>query len=433
MVSDSTQLRIDELKIRLPVGATVAKVYKTAQRIGPSIRWSPSGRYIAFNTPDNADVHLLDTSSFRQRPPLTCFGSSNSHIAWSPDEEILAVGGSFDDCSIALWSVQNQKLIRLFGDGHDQGVYALAWFGSMIVSSSDDALLRCWDPCSGTLLGTAEDAVISSEDDGRSSIGALEPSPNGRLLASTGYHHQIALRTSTEFENPDVIPILRDGAAELAWSSDSKRIAVSGFDSVVRIYDVATRKRTEMLDTPHKEYTGSLNFSCDDSILAVNSGYTNERAILMHVGTGDVIPMDLKARTLAFSPRDPKIAVAIDRICLILDLDLQLMGCVADGCDEEGQTVNVAALLGIDAPTVAEAPLSLPLSKNVVRPRPKLNDTDRRIIECIKNDPGQAGKQIAEVVSVTPEHFRRIYSQKLKHYGFTNSGNGDGYFPPGGP
>ncbi len=62
---------------------------------------------------------------------------------------------------------------------------------------------------------------------------------------------------------------------------------------------------------------------------------------------------------------------------------------------------------------------------------PKLNETDRKVRDCIMDNPGLTGKQVAARVSISPEHFRRIYSQKLKQYGFTHPGNGDGYFPPG--
>jgi hypothetical protein len=61
---------------------------------------------------------------------------------------------------------------------------------------------------------------------------------------------------------------------------------------------------------------------------------------------------------------------------------------------------------------------------------PALNETDRKIADYIRAHPGEKGLVIAAAVVVTQEHFRRVFSTKLAAHGFTNPGNGDGYFPP---
>ncbi len=60
--------------------------------------------------------------------------------------------------------------------------------------------------------------------------------------------------------------------------------------------------------------------------------------------------------------------------------------------------------------------------------RPHLNETDQKCADYIRANPGCGGKQVADEVRITFEHFRRLSLKKLKPHGFTN--HGDGYYPP---
>ena len=59
--------------------------------------------------------------------------------------------------------------------------------------------------------------------------------------------------------------------------------------------------------------------------------------------------------------------------------------------------------------------------------RPHLNDTDTKALQYIKEHPGEAGKNIALAISVSPSHFRRM-ARTLKMWGVSNKG--EGYYPP---
>jgi hypothetical protein len=61
---------------------------------------------------------------------------------------------------------------------------------------------------------------------------------------------------------------------------------------------------------------------------------------------------------------------------------------------------------------------------------PPLRGKAKTIAEYIQKWPGKLGDVIAADCGVTPSHFRRIFSQKLRLYGFQNAGDGEGYFPP---
>jgi hypothetical protein len=61
-----------------------------------------------------------------------------------------------------------------------------------------------------------------------------------------------------------------------------------------------------------------------------------------------------------------------------------------------------------------------------VRP---LGGTAAEIAKHIMENPGKAGKHIAQKCAITQDNFRRIFSRKLKPRGFYNRG-GEGYFAP---
>lgn len=58
----------------------------------------------------------------------------------------------------------------------------------------------------------------------------------------------------------------------------------------------------------------------------------------------------------------------------------------------------------------------------------RLNATDENAVNYITSNPGCKGDAVAEAIHRTSEHFRRIFSNKLRNLGFYNEG--DGYFPP---
>jgi hypothetical protein len=62
--------------------------------------------------------------------------------------------------------------------------------------------------------------------------------------------------------------------------------------------------------------------------------------------------------------------------------------------------------------------------------KPWLNRTDNAIAKYIDENPGCVGKQIAEALEINFDHVRRICRVKLRAWGYTNPGGGEGYYPP---
>jgi hypothetical protein len=56
-----------------------------------------------------------------------------------------------------------------------------------------------------------------------------------------------------------------------------------------------------------------------------------------------------------------------------------------------------------------------------------LNETEQKVADFISANPGCSGKEIAAKVNISEEHFRRIFSKRLKPKGFYNE---KGYRPP---
>ena len=65
---------------------------------------------------------------------------------------------------------------------------------------------------------------------------------------------------------------------------------------------------------------------------------------------------------------------------------------------------------------------------------PRLNATDLAVAELVFNEGPLSGKIIAARLppgmEISDSHVRRVFSDKLKHYGFNNPRNGTGYHAP---
>jgi WD40 repeat protein len=223
------------------------------------IALSPNGNYLAVGRSYDVQIFELDDDKVFHELKFTA-----SALAFSPDNKVLAAGVGK---AIQLWSVSDGKKIADI-PGHNERIIALAFLPSdpnLLLTAAYDQTVRWWD-------------VAGRKETGRVKQGwttGLGVSPDGKTLAVGGHqiHEGILLYDVASRALLGKLPTGPEntGPGHLAFSPDSKLLASSSGDAVVRLYDVEGRKRlTATADHAHAPYW--LRLSGDGKVLAT-AGY----------------------------------------------------------------------------------------------------------------------------------------------------------------
>jgi WD40 repeat protein len=133
--------------------------------------------------------------------------------------------------------------------------------------------------------------------------------PNGKLLAVNASDHPKVLRLLDPVNGNEIRTIeLGERLVRLAFSPDSRHVAITERDNAVRVYETATGRKlhswTVDLNNPYENYTAAVAISPDGTIVA--AGATDNRVHLWEMATGRELTA-LENRTwyiwaLVFSP-----------------------------------------------------------------------------------------------------------------------------------
>jgi WD40 repeat protein len=201
----------------------------------------------------------------------TQYGSIEA-VAFSPDGELLAVGGNHratlgsEGFSVRLWDVKTGRL-RATLTGHKLTITGLAFApdGRRLATSSLDSTVRLWDVGRGELLASYEQEGVFAS--------CVAFSPDGRHLAVGTMH--------SDFGVPCDVLLLDAATGELqtqfqgherwvtsvAFSPDGRILASGGHDNTVRLWDVSNRRAHTVL-SEHKSMVTAVAFSPDGQTLA---------------------------------------------------------------------------------------------------------------------------------------------------------------------
>ena len=154
----------------------------TFTRIG-NLVYSPNGKNLALTTDEN-DISVFNANTMQLGSTLEVRDSKPFHVAWHPNNQLLAV--SFMDGTIRLWNMEVREEI-LFGspnrilEGHADAVTSVSFSfdGQFLVSKSIDDSVRIWR------CDTWETIAILHESTSRKWLSSLAFNPKLPILATT--------------------------------------------------------------------------------------------------------------------------------------------------------------------------------------------------------------------------------------------------------
>lgn len=215
-------------------------------------------------------------------------------VAWSPDGTQIATVNQSTPAMFQVWNVATGQQVSTYS-GSFSDACCLAWSpdgkrilsGGVSYAGGDPNKLRIWDAASGALIAefvsdsttefSALKAAAWSPDGARIAVliltgaipSASNPNPSAQetlqiLDAATGQALQTDLLSqTTQFEDQVF--------AVLAWSPDSKEVAVAGHDKTVHIWDITSGKQL-LVYRGHKNAVLALAWSPTGRAIASADG-----------------------------------------------------------------------------------------------------------------------------------------------------------------
>ncbi|MCR4415587.1 MAG: WD40 repeat domain-containing protein, partial [Thermoguttaceae bacterium] len=206
--------------------------------------WSHNGRWIAACSPENKSVHLWDAER-RTLRQTRIYAKPPRGIAFSPDDQTLAVGGSGLLKLLAVPSLEQHLDI---GGGRDE-VTSIAFSpeGTKLVG--------------GVAIGPEAVPRLGEAVSPRPNLVRFWDAKTGRLLDETAKY--------------------RDHDEEVVWLPDGKTIVSRGNWGTVCVWDAATRVERARLSLPHYVSRG-FSVSSDGRTLAT----ADRRIALWDIASG---------------------------------------------------------------------------------------------------------------------------------------------------
>jgi len=327
-------------------GKELRRLETDANSYGQCGRFSRDGKVLAMHDTNSFHVTLFDVATGkkirtqgdgRRRERQIFYGGEEltQSVDFSPDGRMLALVS--DDAAVRLWDLETGKE-RIVGGGHQATVTAVAAADrdTLMTVAGDDSL-RHWD------LRTGQEKRHVPLPAG--SANALF-SPDGRLLAVGAPGNKLALWDPLAGKELHALKLgdlrfrqMPGGGGGLAFSMNSKTLAVRDYDGTLRLFETATGKESGQFNVrlgPANRgdvvvvngISPPIGFSADGATIALagkaidpkadpnRSDFSRNNNVirLWHVPTGKLVrefgthKVDILA--MAFSPDGRSIAAA---------------------------------------------------------------------------------------------------------------------------
>jgi Tol biopolymer transport system component len=210
-----------------------------------SVAFSRDGRLIATSSYDRL-IKLWDAETGREIRTLKDHIDAVYPIEFSPDGKLLASGSA--DRTVKVWEVETGRRLFTLSDALD-AIYALSFHpsGKKISAAGADKYIRVWELSADG--GVLTNSTIAHED----AIIALKYSPDGKTLVSTGQDRRVKLWDADKNVEIKVLERQSDWPLAVAFSPDSRKLAVGRYDGSVSLYDVMSGARLDLIQPPTNE------------------------------------------------------------------------------------------------------------------------------------------------------------------------------------
>ncbi len=279
-----------------------------------SVSFSPNSQLIATGG-TGKQVQIWNYATGKVvRTISTEAGSANAHegtvssVVFSPDGQVIA-SGSWDK-TIKIWNLQGQLVSTL--QGHSNRVLGIDFApdGKTLVSVGADGLVIFWQQDARGEFQRQQSWQAPGQDTDKV-ITSVKFAPNHQALAVTGTNGRIFLwQRATPNEPWNQAPsrdwqVSQDWVLSVAFSPDSRMLAVGNADNTVQVWDLAGK----LIDTfrGHGNLVRAVGFSPDGQILASGSGDSTVKFWRRNDFTQKIIQSEA-VNAVSVSPRGESIA-----------------------------------------------------------------------------------------------------------------------------
>jgi WD40 repeat protein len=232
--------------------SSVAIVKQVLQQI--SMRTPPGGALVLrIQAPVSQRMLALPTSIGTLISTFAEHSDGISKIVWSPDGQQIA-SASYDG-SVQVWNaftikpvtVYKQQRLKIFGQPR---IHAVAWSpnGREIAAASDNKTAEIWNVTAAKKIFTFRDHSDS--------VHAVAWAPDGLKLASAG-GHKTYIWNARNGETMTMHSTFKDEIQDLAWSPNSKYLAIANRLQLVRVYELSAHMEF-LLWTVYSNHTGCV-------------------------------------------------------------------------------------------------------------------------------------------------------------------------------